>query len=236
MIEGDRKREHYRRRDVARAYEARRFGGPGGRYVDERERRAVAELLEGLSGRILDLPTGTGRLLPMLETFASRVFGADGSLAMLCEGRSAGRAFPTAAADALRTPFRSAAFDIVVVLRFFFHAADPAALLSEVARLVRPGGYLVFDTLLSSPRAKLPRLQRIFGGRVYASSPEEVEALLQSSGFAVKRTISIFALPSQGYRFLPGFLLPLVRRLDEAVADSRRTKRLYLAWKRPFSG
>jgi glycosyltransferase involved in cell wall biosynthesis/ubiquinone/menaquinone biosynthesis C-methylase UbiE len=224
-----RKAEHYDRNSVVRSYEGRRFGGPGGRYVENEERRAIDELLNGLSGSAVDLPSGTGRALPVLAARSFRVFSADGSIAMLSQARREGRAFPAIVSNAFQTPFRSESFDLVLTLRFFFHVSNPGALLREVSRLLRPDGYFVFDSLLWSPRSIFPSLQRRLGGLVYPRRSAEVENLLSAHGFEVKKTISLFTLPSQIYRYLPGFALPLARRID--AASSRGTKTFYLAWK-----
>jgi SAM-dependent methyltransferase len=177
----------------------------------------------------MDLPSGTGRALPVLAARSFRVFSADGSIAMLGQARREGRSFPATVSDAFQTPFRSGSLDVVLTLRFFFHLSNPEALLREVSRLLRPGGHFVFDSLLWSPRSVFPSVQRRLGGLVFPRRSAEVESVLSTHGFSIKKTISLFAVPSQVYRYLPGFALPLARRID--AASSRRTKTFYLAWK-----
>lgn len=230
-----RKAGHYERRSVADAYEARRFGGPGGHYVEEQERHAIEELVDGLSGSAVDLPSGTGRAVSSLTAKGFRVFGADRSLAMIRQSRREGRAYPAVVSDAFRTPFPAASFDLVLTLRFFFHVEDPGELLQEVARILRPGGRFIFDSLRWSPRSIFPLLQRRFGGRVYPRRPEDLEELLRRHGFGVEKTAALFAFPSQLYRYLPASGVSLARRIDSGVARSLRTKIFFLACKTSLS-
>ncbi len=52
--------------------------------------------------------------------------------------------FPLVAADAVATPFRDASFDLVFCDHGAMSFCDPAVTVPEVARLLRPGGRLVF--------------------------------------------------------------------------------------------
>jgi glycosyltransferase involved in cell wall biosynthesis/SAM-dependent methyltransferase len=230
-----RKAGHYDRPSVAGAYDFRRFGGPGGRYVLEQERLAIEALVDGLSGRAIDLPMGTGRTLPVLAAKGFRTVGADRSLAMIRESRPEAGQNASVVTDALRTPFSPESFDLVLSLRFFFHVEDPGDLLDEVARILRPGGRFVFDSLRWSPRSVFPFLQRSLGGRVYPRRVPDLEALLRRHGFAIEKSTSIFVLPSQSYRYLPSPILSIVRRGDSALSESRRSKIFVRACKTSFS-
>ena len=54
--------------------------------------------------------------------------------------------FTAAVGDARRLPFRAGAFDVVVVGELVEHVADPAALLVEAGRVVRPAGLVIVTT------------------------------------------------------------------------------------------
>jgi SAM-dependent methyltransferase len=230
-VSAERKKRHYASARVARGYDTRRFGGPGGRSVERREIETVLELLAGTEGLALDLPVGTGRLIRPLQSIGLQVLGLDYSLPMIVNGRRARGPFGAVVADAFETPFPAGCFDALILLRFFFHVSEPATLLAEVARLLRPGGHLVFDSLASSPRSRWPLLQNVAGGAVYPRGRAEVETLLSRHGFLIRKAISLFAFPSQLYRYLPGFAVRTFERIDQRTADQRRTKTFYLAWK-----
>jgi SAM-dependent methyltransferase len=79
----------------------------------------------GTRERVLDLPTGTGRLLPALRAAGRRVVGADVALEMMRAGRAKrGEPAPLVQADATCLPFRDGAFGVVVSMRFLFHLTD----------------------------------------------------------------------------------------------------------------
>jgi malonyl-CoA O-methyltransferase len=107
------------------------------------EQEIVEPLLAHLSAkRALDVGSGSGRYLPLLEsTGASIVPGLDFSLAMLA--RSAGRA--RVCGDACQLPFRRASFDLVNASLMVGDVADLAGWASEMARVLAGGGHLVYS-------------------------------------------------------------------------------------------
>ncbi len=112
-------------------------------------------------GRLLDIGTGTGRLLELLGERVSSATGIDASRAMLALARArlAGLRLPTCTVrlgDMYRLPFPDASFDLVVLQMVLHYAEDPAAVLAEAARVLAPGGRLVVVDLAAyaaNPRA-----------------------------------------------------------------------------------
>jgi ubiquinone/menaquinone biosynthesis C-methylase UbiE len=107
------------------------------------EQETVEPLLAQLSARrALDVGSGSGRYLPLLEsTGASIVPGLDFSLAMLT--RSAGRA--RVCGDACQLPFRRASFDLVNASLMVGDVSDLAGWTGEMARVLAAGGHLVYS-------------------------------------------------------------------------------------------
>jgi SAM-dependent methyltransferase len=139
------KRERWRDERVARDYEARRFAGPLARLKHRRDIALVLELLGSAAGvrRVLDLPCGTGRLLPALHRAGYEAVGADVALEMMRAGRAErpGERPALVQAEAGALPFRSGAFDAVVSLRFLFHleGEELRRALAEMRRVTRAG-------------------------------------------------------------------------------------------------
>lgn len=93
--------------------------------------------------RVLDLGCGAGHELLSLEREGMRAVGVDVSAAML-EARqrlvSQGAPVRLVRADAAGLPFADSAFDACRIERVLQHVIDPAAVLGEVRRVLRPGG------------------------------------------------------------------------------------------------
>lgn len=97
---------------------------------------------------LLDVGCSTGLMLGVLkQVYGVRGVGIDFSAnalsaAVACD--SGGEYF---SADALRLPFRDGSFDLAVSFGVIEHVADPAAMVAEMARVLRPGGgMLVYTT------------------------------------------------------------------------------------------
>ncbi|WP_329389819.1 methyltransferase domain-containing protein [Streptomyces sp. NBC_01351] len=97
-------------------------------------------------GRVLDLGCGAGHELVQLELDGMRAYGVDASATMLAASRvrlrSMGHPVRLVRADAQRLPFTDGWFDGCRIERVLQHVADPAAVLAEVHRILRPGGVI----------------------------------------------------------------------------------------------
>ncbi|MFI8074547.1 class I SAM-dependent methyltransferase [Streptomyces sp. NPDC086033] len=108
---------------------------------------AVAELGLRVGDRVLDAGCGTGRALPPLRAAVGPsgvVVGADLTPAMLEAAVRAGRDRDgrLLLADVAALPLRSRSLDAVFGAGLISHLSRPAENLSELARVVRPGGVL----------------------------------------------------------------------------------------------
>jgi demethylmenaquinone methyltransferase/2-methoxy-6-polyprenyl-1,4-benzoquinol methylase len=110
----------------------------------KRQTAAIA-LDGGQPARVLDLCCGTGDLSFLAEEIGARtVTGLDFTLPMLAVARrrklASGARSRFAQGDALRLPFPDAAFDAITVGYGLRNIADPEAALSEMRRVLAPGG------------------------------------------------------------------------------------------------
>lgn len=125
------KRAHYQAVDVADRYEAERWTRGTRRWSNRRKFLAItrAIALARRAGPVrdgLDLPCGTGRILPLLFAQQIRVVGADLSHEMMqiarrksLDGSAALRGLVRCEAESL--PFPDGGFDVVFSIRFLFH-------------------------------------------------------------------------------------------------------------------
>jgi SAM-dependent methyltransferase len=108
---------------------------------------AVGELGLRAGQAALDLGCGTGRALPHLRRAVGpggAVLGLDLTPEMLAAARRHGRDADAllVLADARRLPLRSGSVDAAFAAGLLPHLPDPAHGLTELARVVRPGGQL----------------------------------------------------------------------------------------------
>lgn len=119
-------------------------------HVDdaEVERRLLALLPPESAGELLDVGTGTGRMLALYGPHVERAIGIDRSREMLAVARMnldrAGLAnCMVRQGDMYQLPVPDAAVDSLIVHQVLHFAERPAEALAEAARVLRPGGRLV---------------------------------------------------------------------------------------------
>lgn len=119
-------------------------------HVDDREVEAVISRLLPERGidHLLDLGTGTGRMLELLAPRAARGLGVDLSREMLTVARdNLDRAglhnCRVRQADLYRLPFPAETFDIATIHQVLHFLDEPAAAIAEAARVLTPGGRLL---------------------------------------------------------------------------------------------
>jgi ubiquinone/menaquinone biosynthesis C-methylase UbiE len=148
----ERARTHYQDVTVVESYDSWRYEARRGRRRNARDLEAIGRALDEAARRghpvrtALDLPCGTGRLVPFFRDRAIRGFGADISLAMMSHARRKhGSALPVLRCEASAIPLPDASVDAVLAIRFFFHLDHPTRLevLREMHRVSRR--WLVLD-------------------------------------------------------------------------------------------
>lgn len=127
-------------------------------------RHRVLERLEPVADEtLLDLGSGPGAMARAAGSFVAGVVLCDLSPAMLkvaaSESRRAGRlAPPRVAADACELPFRGGSFDLVACRNAarLFGGSDGA--MTEIARVLRPGGRVAISDIMATGDAETDRL------------------------------------------------------------------------------
>jgi ubiquinone/menaquinone biosynthesis C-methylase UbiE len=119
-------------------------------YIDETEvEAALSEVIQAARPRdLLDIGTGTGRMLEILGPRVSHALGIDQSREMLAVARvnleRAGLANSIVRlGDMYQLPLADASFDAIVIHQVLHYADRPASAIAEAARVLRPNGVLV---------------------------------------------------------------------------------------------
>ncbi len=122
-----------------------------------REMRRTA--LAGAEGRVLEIGAGTGLNLDRYPTGLGSLtlVEPEEPMARQLRERAAGYGAEVVVAPAEALPVPDASVDTVVSTLVLCTVADPAAATAEIARVLRPGGRLLF---LEHVRAADPRLAR----------------------------------------------------------------------------
>ncbi|SDX11496.1 Methyltransferase domain-containing protein [Amycolatopsis xylanica] len=162
-----------------RAKRATSFGGAAAAYAAHRPDYPIAAVRWGLSGaakapvNVLDLAAGTGKLTTTLVEQGLTVTAVEPDEQMLAQLRHALPGITALDGHAERIPLETASVDAVFVGQAF-HWFDAEPALTEISRVLRPGGVLV--TLWNYDDLSVPwvaEFGELFGaptGRTWAAS------------------------------------------------------------------
>jgi len=123
--------------------------------------RAVAERTPA-GGRVLEVAPGPGYLAVQLAQLGLRVSAIDISRSFVRmareNARAAGVALDVSLGDAAHLPYPDAQFDFAVCRAAFKNFSDPVGALSELHRVLRPGGRAsIYDLRKDAPRDAIDR-------------------------------------------------------------------------------
>ena len=178
--------------------------------IDESELNVVGDVA-GLD--VVELGCGTAYFSAWLAKLGARPVGVDITPAQLATARrlmeETGISFPVVEADAGETGLPDASFDLAISEYGASIWVDPYRWLPEAARLLRPGGRLIFlrnSTLvtlcatddatsetLQRPQFGMNRFEWPDGGVEFHVAHGELIDILRANGFAIERLIEIQA-------------------------------------------
>ncbi len=182
-----------RRKQAAAYFAARAADWDQIRALHAPEERVEAALVAIIGDRpfrdLLDLGTGTGRMLELLAPRAARAVGVDQSAAMLALARAridqAGlRHVSLRQGDIYAPPVERDAYDLVVIHQVLHFLDDPARALAEAARALAPGGRLA---VVDFDAHDQEFLRDEFAHRRLGFAVDEVEGYLAEAGLAAIR-------------------------------------------------
>ena len=138
-----------------------------------------------------DLGCGTGHASAALAPFVARVIAVDDSDAMLAAARErigerANVELRTGRLESL--PIDDAALDVAVLSLVLHLAVDPAAVLREAARVLRPGGCLLVVDMQPHEREDY---RATMGHLWLGFAPDQLDTWLTGAGFASLRLVAL---------------------------------------------
>lgn len=181
-------------------------------------RRAVRDLALPIDSSVLDVAAGTGDFCRELQLQEMRPFATDLSFGMLDAG---GEFAPRIQADAAHLPFRTGSFDGVTCGYALRNFTDLEGAITEMARVTRPGGRVVFLEV-ANPRGGLfkvgftiwfrgvvPLIGGLLSNRsayrylpkstAYLPESTEIVAMMRRAGFSTVQHRLIFGGLSQQF-------------------------------------
>lgn len=191
-----------RRRAAAQAYfsrNAENWSEMTRLQVSEREVETALHAILGWGrlGDVLDLGTGTGRLLAILAGRADTAIGVDINSEMLGVARQAidrpdFEHVQVRQADIRRLPHGRNSFDLVTAHQVLHYLDDPDVVVREAARVLRPGGRLVIADLLPHDMEQLKTEQ---AHRRLGFSDDEIESWFATAGLETGESVKLSGRP-----------------------------------------
>jgi SAM-dependent methyltransferase len=164
-------------------------------HVDDLERdyspgRTWQSLTVGIAallrlGDVLDVGSGDGAAAAALAPYCRSLTCIDTNQRLIAAARerlAPHRNVRAQVADAHALPFGDGTFDAILVFHTLTYAAQPARVLKECARVLRPGGRLV---VLCLDEHRQSEVTARYGERHPGFSPRAVRGLLTRAGLAV---------------------------------------------------
>jgi ubiquinone/menaquinone biosynthesis C-methylase UbiE len=156
-----------------------------------------AELLDGLTGKVLEVGAGNGLNFAHYPPSVTEVVAIEPERHLREHAvRAAGDApIPVSIVDAVaeRLPFAAAEFDAAVASLMLCSVADVGAALAELHRVLRPGSELRFFEHVASSRAAVRTLQRAADATLWPRVAggchlgRETDRLIEAAGFTIER-------------------------------------------------
>jgi len=124
----------------------------GRSYEDGSEKIAIKAFFDQIGQnklKLLEVGSGFGRLVPAYSAYCSQITLLDPAQKNLTDAKSylhnTSPPIKYVKGRAENIPFPPNTFDAALIVRVLHHIPDPAKVLSELSRVIKPGGYLILE-------------------------------------------------------------------------------------------
>jgi ubiquinone/menaquinone biosynthesis C-methylase UbiE len=163
---------------------------------DDEEKDFRREAVAGLSGRVVELGSGSGPNFPLYPDTVSELVAVEPEPNLRAKALEAaldaGRPIQVIDAVGDRLPFADGSFDAAVAVLVLCSVPDQASTLAELHRVLRPSGQLRYyehvigtsNRLATVQRTMAPGLAKVFGG---CRADRDTGAAIEAAGFRIER-------------------------------------------------
>ena len=161
------------------------------------ERALLALVSDATIGDLLDVGTGTGRMLSLLAPRATRAVGIDRSHEMLGVARASltapeFRHVQLRHGDMYHLALPARSMDVVVLHQVLHFADEPVAVLREASRVLRPGGRLL---LVDFAPHQEESLREQHAHRRLGFATDDITHWCATAGLQVRETVRLAGQP-----------------------------------------
>ena len=222
-------------------------------YEDQADRMAIRKLLPKRMGKFADIGGGYGRLANEYLRRAHKVYIFDYSKSELKQAKEIyGDKIETKAGDIYELPFKDNELDGLMMVRVTHHLKDMKKALSELYRVLKPGGVAVIEV---ANKRTLPKMARYvlrksdvnpFDKKVanykeiskdgfYNYHPKYVEEIFDEVGFKTEKVLSVSNFRSRSLKKVFGTknLVKMEDKAQKALAPIRFAPSIYYKLRKP---
>ncbi len=222
-------------------------------YEDQADRMAIRKLLPKRMEKFADIGGGYGRLANEYIKRARKVFIFDYSKSELAQAKEIfGDKIETKAGDIYTLPFQDNELDGLIMVRVTHHLEHMDRAISELYRVLKPGGIAVVEV---ANKRTLPKVARYVTGRsrvnpfnkevanykniakdgFYNYHPRYVEDIFDRVGFKREKVLSVSNFRSKGLKRVFGTknLIKMENRAQQVLAPVRFAPSIYYKLRKP---
>ena len=220
------------------------------KYEDAADRLAIKRLLPKKMKNFVDIAGGYGRLADEYLPRAKKSTVFDYSKTELKQAKELyGDKIQTKAGDIYSLPFKDEEFDALMMIRATHHFKDMKTVISELYRVLEPGGIAVIEV---ANKKTLPRIFRYWTKKtdvnpfkksqsylkdlnMYNYHPKYIENLFKKQGFKIKKVLSVSNFRSKRLKKLFGTknLIKMEKNAQTLLAPVRFAPSIYYQLEKP---
>ena len=222
-------------------------------YEDQADRMAIRKLLPKRMEKFADIGGGYGRLANEYLKRAHKVYLFDYSKTELAQAKEIyGDKIETKAGDIYKLPFKDNELDGLIMVRVTHHLKDMKKAMSELYRVLKPGGVAVVEVANKRTIPKIVRFatrrskvnpfdkkvanyKEIGENGFYNYHPKYVEEIFQKTGFKTERVLSVSNFRSKTLKKVFGTnnLVKMEKSAQQLLAPIRFAPSIYYKLRKP---